>query len=117
MNKLKIANIFRRIARYVLLILGILVFAFALFSGAEDEPGLRGIINNSPNALPWLLLLVVVWFSWKRELLGGIIIILLAIYGAFFFGIWNDLFEFAFWLILVILICGIFFILSWKLRR
>ena len=45
MNKLKTANILRNIARYTLLVLGILVFIFALLSGSEDYGGgISGII-------------------------------------------------------------------------
>ena len=117
MNKLKLANLFRNIARYVLLILAILIFIFALLSGAEPDEGISGIIRNSPNALPWAILLIIVWIVWKRELLGGIIIILFGIAGAIFFSIWNDLFEFVFWLILGIILLGIFFLLSWRLRK
>ena len=117
MNKLKLANLFRNIARFVLLVLAILIFLFALVSGAEENSGIMGILKNSPNALPWAILLIIVWIVWKKELLGGIIIILFGIAGAAFFSIWNNLFEFVFWLILGIIMLGGFFLLSWKLRR
>ena len=117
MNKPKLANLFRNIARYVLLVLAVLIFLFALVSGADLDEGISGIIRNSPNALPWIILLIIVWIAWKKELLGGIIIILFGIAGAIFFSIWNDLFEFVFWLILGIIMLGGLFLLSWKLRR
>ncbi|RLC52473.1 MAG: hypothetical protein DRH79_04855 [Candidatus Cloacimonadota bacterium] len=117
MSRFKTANLLRNFARYFLLILGILVFVFALLSGAEQTGGIKGIIVNSPNALPWLVFLFIVWLAWKKELIGGIVIILFSVAASILFSIWNDLFEFSFWLVLVILICGIFLILSWKLRK
>ena len=58
-NKIKMANYFRQIARYGLLVLGVFVFFFALFSGARGYGGgIEGIMLNSPNALPWLILLL-----------------------------------------------------------
>jgi len=117
MNKQKLANLLRNFARYFLLVLGILIFVFALLSGAEQTGGIRGIIENSPNASPWLVFLLVVWLAWKKELIGGIVIILFSIAVSILFSIWNDLFEFAFWLVLVIFACGMFLIISWRLRK
>ena len=72
--QIKIANILRNTARYSLLIIGVLIFIFALLSGAESQGGgVMGIIKNSPNALPWVLLLVLVYVAWKWELVGGIL--------------------------------------------
>ena len=74
-QRIKTANIFRNIARYSLLIIGVLIFIFALLSGAEKlGGGIMGIIKNSPNALPWALLLILVYVAWKWELVGGIIV-------------------------------------------
>ncbi|MCD6366920.1 MAG: hypothetical protein J7L46_05200 [Bacteroidales bacterium] len=119
MNTLKTANILRNIARYTLLILGILVFVFALLSGAEKyDNGLQGIIQNSPNALPWILLLTVVFIAWKWELTGGILTILLSIGMLIFFVLLgNHFFLIPFILTMVIIILGFFFILSWHLRK
>ena len=61
MNKNKIAKILRYTARTILLFISIFWFVFALLSGAEEYGGgVKGIITNSPNALPWLLLFVLV---------------------------------------------------------
>lgn len=46
--KLKSANILRKIARFGLLIISILVFMFASISGVEGSIGLSEIINNFP---------------------------------------------------------------------
>ena len=76
--------ILRNLARAVLIILAAAGFIFALLSGAES--GLSGVIKNSPNALPWLLLFVLVWVAWKWELIGGVILLLLGIFSFFFFN-------------------------------
>jgi hypothetical protein len=83
----ELADVFRFMARYPLLILGILVFLFALVSGSEGfGGGIMGIIKNSPNALPWLALLLFVLVAWKWELIGGIIITLLGVAMFYFFN-------------------------------
>ncbi len=117
MKKQQIANLFRYTARAIISILGVLIFLFALISGADLEKGVMGVVRNIPNTLPCIILLVVIWQAWKRELLGGILIITLGLIGGFFFSIWNNLFEFVFWLIISIIILGAFFIISWWLRR
>jgi len=116
-KNITLANIFRYFARYFMLIASVLILLFALSSGVEQEGGLKGLINNSPNALPWLILLIIVIIAWKKELTGGILIILFGIAASIFFSIWNDLFEFVFFVALVIILMGIFFIISAKLRR
>ena len=114
---LKTANIFRNIARYSLLVIGILVFIFALLSGAEDYgEGFKGIIKNSPNALPWLLLLVLIYVAWKWKLIGGIIITILGFGMLYFFNFsGSNLFLITFILCLLIIALGSCFILSWYL--
>ncbi len=65
-KQIKTANWLRNIARYTILIIGVLVLIFTLLSGAEEYgEGLHGIIKNSPNALPWVILLVIVFIAWK----------------------------------------------------
>ena len=118
-NNEKIAKYLRNIARYVLLIFGILVFIFALLSGSEDYGGrLHGIIKNSPNALPWLLLLILIFVAWKWELVGGILITLLGVFLLFFFVICgNNFFLSTLIITLIPIIFGCFFILSWYLTK
>jgi len=118
-NPLKTADLLRNTARYTLLAVTILVLVFALLSGAgEYGGGISGIIKNSPNALPWLILLAVAVLAWKRELAGGILITGLGIAMLFFFNVFSRNFHIAvLLLILAIIILGICFILSWMLRR
>lgn len=117
--KLKTANILRNIARYTLLVVGVLVFLFALASGSEVYGGgLMGIIKNSPNALPWAILLVLVWVSWKWELVGGIIITLFGLAALYFFNFrGGNIDVIVLVMTLLIVVFGIFFILSWYLRK
>lgn len=81
----------RTAARVVLLIYACFWFIFALFSGSEQMGGgMMGVIKNSPNALPWLLLFGLVWLTWKKELIGGILIALMGIFTVFFFKTLQD---------------------------
>ena len=118
-QKMIIATILRNIARYFLLILGILVFIFALLSGAEGYGGgFEGVIKNSPNALPWLILLILVYVAWRWELLGGIIITLLGLSMVYYFNFnGSNFFISTFILTLLITLLGSLFIISWWLRR
>jgi len=113
------AVILRNIARYTLLVFGVLIFIFALFSGAEEYGnGIKGILKNSPNAIPWLILLVLVFVSWKWELVGGIIITLLGVVALGFFVIFSSNFMVPTLIIsLIPIILGSFLIISWYLSR
>jgi hypothetical protein len=113
------ANILRYTARYALLVIGILVFLFALFSGAENYGnGIHGIIRNSPNALPWLVFLLVVFLAWKWELVGGIIITSFGLFLIYFFNFLGpNFFLTTFIMTVLITILGSLFIISWYLRK
>ena len=116
--KLKIVKYFRNIARYFLLIVGLLVFIFALLSGSEGfGGGIMGIVKNSPNALPWLIFLIFVFIAWKWELVGGIIITLFGIAALIFFNSGPNFFWAPFILALLFILFGSFFLLSWYLRK
>ncbi|MFC1648839.1 hypothetical protein ACFL1B_05255 [Nanoarchaeota archaeon] len=106
----------RYIARTVLLILAILIFLFALFSGAED--GLKGILLNSPNALTGLFVLVFIFIAWKWELVGGILIVLTGIFAVFFFGFYEAGSRFMLFIIpLPLIVLGGFLIMAWYMTR
>ena len=84
----KLAKYLRYTARTILLIVSSFWFVFALLSGSEKYGGgLKGILMNSPNALPWLLLFAFVYVAWRWELIGGILIALMGLYTAFFFDV------------------------------
>ncbi|HAW50964.1 MAG TPA: hypothetical protein DCX54_01360 [Flavobacteriales bacterium] len=117
-SEINTADFLRNIARYFLLITGICVFGFALVSGSEEYGGgITGIVRNSPNALPWVLLLILTYISWKWELTGGIIVLCFSIVLLFFFHVFVRFNVVVFLLISTIGISGVFLIASWYLRK
>jgi ABC-type antimicrobial peptide transport system permease subunit len=113
------ANFLRYATRTILLILGILVFFFALFSGADSQEGfVSGIINNSPNALPGLGLLILTAIAWRYELIGGILTTAFGLFLVYFFNFGgNNFFPVTFIATILITVLGLFFIASWLIRR
>ncbi len=118
-KNIQTANILRNIARYTLLVVGVLVFLFALSSGAENYGGgFQGLMKNVPNALPWLALLLFLLLAWKRELPGGILIILTGVALLIFFVFTANRFYLPVLILtLLVILLGSFFVLSWYLRR
>ncbi len=118
-TKILVANYFRRIARYGLLVMSVFVFFFALFSGAENYGGgIEGIMLNSPNAMPWLILLLFLLIAWHWELLGGVLIMLIGLTLLYFFNFQGpNFFLTTFILTILITILGLFFMISWYLRQ
>lgn len=107
------------IARYTLLVVLLFTIVFAALSGSGDYGGgIKGILKNSINASPWLLLLVILFVTWKWELIGGILITSLGFVAMYFLNFpWKGFDWFPFFLSLTIIIFGSFFIISWYLRR
>ena len=61
-------------------------FVFALLSGAGSYGGgMRGIIMNSPNALPWVVFLGVIYVAWRWELVGGALVAATGLFTVFAF--------------------------------
>lgn len=118
-HNIQIANALRLIARYGLLFLGITAFGFALISGSESfGGGLMGVFKNSPNALPWLILLGVIAYAWKNELYGGISITVLGVAAVIAFNfIGPRFFIETFILTSLIPTFGGFLLFSWYLRK
>jgi hypothetical protein len=118
-RKIFTAHLLRSIARYTLLISGILIFFFALLSGAEQSGGgISGLLKNSPNALPWLILLICLFIAWKHELAGGISIIVFGIGLLVFFVLISSRFHPAMLIMsLIPVIFGSFFIISHYLSK
>jgi hypothetical protein len=114
---MKTAKYLRYTARTVLLIVASFWFVFALLSGSEEYGGgLKGILMNSPNALPWLLLFAFVYVAWRWELIGGILVALMGLYTAFFFDALES--PIVFLLISVpLMLLGGLFIASWHLTK
>ena len=118
-DSIRLANYLKRTAMYSLFILGTLVFVFALLSGAEQYGGgMNGIIRNSPNAAPWLLLILLVLIAAKRELIGGILLTLFGCAAIYYFNFSGSNFWWSvFILTILVTILGSFFIFSWLLKR
>jgi len=116
---MKWANIFRYTARTLLLIIGIILLLFGILSGAEMQDGVvNGLINNSPNALPGLGLLILAAASWKYELIGGILLTLFGFFLIYFFSSnGNHFFLITFIATLIITILGLFLMASWMIRK
>jgi lipopolysaccharide export LptBFGC system permease protein LptF len=116
---MKWANIFRYTARTLLLVIGIILFLFGLLSGAEMQDGVvNGLINNSPNALPGLGLLILTAVSWRYELIGGILLTLFGFFLIYFFSSnGNRFFLITFIATLIITILGLFLMASWIIRK
>jgi len=80
--------------------------------------GIKEILKNSPNALPWLILVILVIIAWKWELVGGILITLLGLFALGFFGIFShNLLVGTLIISLIPIVLGSFLIISWYLSR
>ena len=75
-------------AAYVIsLALASLVFIFALISGSEAYGGgFSAIIKNSPNALPWLLYMVLILASLKWRKSGSAALVVFTAFLVYFFN-------------------------------
>jgi len=119
MKRKKIGRTIGIVSIGFLLIFSVLVFIFSLLSGSEDYGGgIMGIVKNSPNSLPWLLLFVLVYIAWKWKLIGGILLSLFGIGLLYFFGIPDYSFQTSTLIIASIpVIFGLLLILSWGLEH
>ena len=116
-NKTKIAKYLRYTSRTALIIITTFWFIFALLSGSEKlGRGLKGILKNIPNALPWLLLFVIVYIAWKREFIGGLVITFIGLFTIFFFQTYKSLITLL-GISLPLLIIGVSLLLSWQLTK
>lgn len=103
--------------RIFILIFAILIFIFALFSGAEQlGGGIKGVLLNSPNTIPWIILLGIVWLAWKRPKIGGYILIIISILFTIFFDIPRELIAILY-ITLPLLIPGIIFVIDSKINK
>lgn len=78
----RIARKFRIIARTLSLILALVLVIFSALSGSGEA---GGIIENLPNAFPWIALLAFVFIAWKWEMVGGFLLIIMGVFSIFFF--------------------------------
>lgn len=75
----------------LLMIWSIALFLFALLSGAEAAEGtVSGLVANASNAFPWLIPMVLLYVTWKRQVLGGFGFLLFGIATVFFFSTYQS---------------------------
>lgn len=64
---------------------------FALASGAEEYGGgIYGLIRNSPNAIPWVVLIGVLVLAWRYPFVGGLIYVGAGVFTLLFFKTYQD---------------------------
>ena len=98
----------------ILLIVSLLLFVFALFSGAEDYGGgVRGVFLNSPNTIPWAILLLFVYIAWQWRYIGGVLVIISGLATIFFF---NSLFV-LFAVAIPLMILGGVLLIAWYMEK
>jgi len=115
---LKMAKALKVSGLVVGLIFGILIFIFALLSGSEEYGNdFWSLLKNSPNALPWLLFLLIIWLAWKQELMGGLTLIGLGISLLFLFNTFRDFQWPSFIVSLIVIFNGYLFVHSWWLLK
>jgi len=100
-------------SRFGLLSILVPTAIFALLSGAEAYGnGLEGILKNSPNALPWAAMIILVALSWKYELASGILVTVAGIAAAIFFNTGIQFNWLVFGITLAIPLLGILMIIA-----
>jgi fatty acid desaturase len=82
MKKQKIKSYLADFCRILLPVMAMGLIVVSLMSGSENS----GILKNTPNALPWILLLVFALIAFRWQILGGILVVLFGIFTIFFFG-------------------------------
>lgn len=118
-NKHRKTKALRYTARYSLLAIASILLGFSLLSGSLDYDGnLMNILKNSPNALPWLILILLVFVAWKKELIGGLLIVSYGLGLVYFFNFSGPNFWWStFILTSLIPFLGSLFIVSWYRRK
>jgi vacuolar-type H+-ATPase subunit I/STV1 len=115
---IRIANFFRHIGRYGVLIIGFTMVSIAIFTGAINYGiTIDNILRNLPDAIPWFLLLVTLYIAWDYELIGGLVLLVLGLGGIFYMQASNHSTMPQFTIMLAITIFAISFILSWAFRQ
>jgi hypothetical protein len=84
---------------------------FAIASGAGD--GFKNLWHNVPNALPEVFFVASVIIAWRKEMVGGIALLLCALFVFFFFHVGSNLFMLVTFVLPPVL-TGSMFIVSWR---
>lgn len=115
---LSLANLFRNIARFGILLLGFTMVSIAIFTGAiRYGITIDSILRNLPDALPWFLLLFTLVLAWEYELIGGILILFLGFGGMLYISSAGHTPVYQIYLMRTIMLLSLGFIISWAIRR
>ncbi len=108
-KQIRTVRIIQKSAMIILLVFSLLIFVFALLSGSESfGGGVPGIIKNSPNSLPWLVMLVLVFIAWRNPFFGGILITIAGAILTYYFNFrGGNFFLLTFIICLLILFLGL----------
>jgi hypothetical protein len=102
---------YRYIARTLLLSITTLCFVFAMLSGAEQYGGgLKGIMQNSPNALPWAALYLINVLTWRFERVGGMALIVATLFMVNFFHVMKGNWVILWFVMVPLFLLGMLFI-------
>lgn len=104
-------KIIKQLPLLLLLVLDIFWLLFALFSGVPAGSDFRGIMSNSLNTLPWLILLAAIIVAWRFRLAGGILVFLLGVASVFFFDVFKAPVVF-FFVSLPLLLIGLWLLIT-----
>ncbi len=101
----------RYLARTLLLLITTLCFVFAMLSGAEQYGGgLKGIMLNSPNVLPWATLYLINVLTWNFERVGGMVLIIASLFMANLFHVMKGNWVILWFVIVPLFLLGMLFI-------
>lgn len=86
-DQIKTVKQLQHMALVLLSICAVGIFLFALISGMWTfGPGVTAMLENSPNTLPWLALIVLVWLAWRNKMAGGLLIGIFGLIITWFFN-------------------------------
>lgn len=102
---IRVARVLKVSSRIVLVILALGLFAFSFMSGSESYGGgLKGMLQNMPNTMPWAGLLLLVIASWKWQLWASILVFLATLFLLYFFNFAGENFFFSTFVLSLLLV-------------
>jgi len=91
----------------ILITISIVLLFFTLISGSEEYGStFSGIVQNSPNATPWVVLLIGSLIGYKRPVFGGFLVFMIGLGMFFFFNFQGNFFFTTFIISLIIPLFG-----------
>lgn len=79
----------RVVARSALVIVTIFWITFGLITGSQGEGGIRELVQNYANILPWIVILLLWFVAWRWEVPGGLLIIVFSVFMAFHLNVFE----------------------------